>query len=215
MNNLRTFNELIYNKYLSLDNINLLSSPLLVSSKKYLENLSNKKIMYIGQETNRWVNEGNEVIRSINDIEDSYDYFLLDKCTSSTIFWQFIKNILDVNYNELHKNIIWTNTLLCGNRFEKGTPCTNDKLNNISLEYLLFLYDYFKPDYIINVSGNRNPYYNITTKFLNELGITLDYPTKSNPVVIKDNIIWTYHPLFLKRSKLENNVKDEIKRLIK
>ena len=41
------------------------------------------------------------------------------------------------------------------------------------------------------------------------------YPTRDNPVIIKDNYIWSYHPKYLRMSKNEYIVKDKIKRLIK
>lgn len=215
MNILRIYNETIYDKYKSLDNIEDLSSPLLVSSKRYIENVKQNPIMYIGQETNGWVNEDNNAIHSIDEIENHYDDFLLDYNTSKSIYWQFIKDVLSTDYKNISKNIVWINTLLCGNRFSKGHPEINKELKKISLQNLLFLYEYFKPSYIINVSGSNNPYYDITNEFLHEIGIKMDYPSSSNPVIINDNYIWTYHPNYLRKSSKEEIVKDKIKSLIK
>ena len=215
MNKLRINNESIYEEYKSIDDIENISSPLLVSSKRYLESIKKNPIMYIGQETNEWVNYDNNSIHSLNDIENRYDEFLIDYKTAKTIYWQFIKNILTTEYDDIHKNIIWTNTLICGNRFSKGHPEITKELENLSLQNLLFLYDYFKPSYIINVSGSNNPYYNITEKFLNEIGISIEYPISTNAITIKDNYIWTYHPNYLRKSKKEKEVKEKIKRLIK
>lgn len=43
----------------------------------------------------------------------------------------------------------------------------------------------------------------------------MNYPTSTNPVIVNDNYIWTYHPKYLRISKNEEIVKDKIKRLIK
>ena len=215
MNNLRLLNENIYEQYKNLNNIEELSSPLLVSSKRYLENIKEHPIMYIGQETNEWVNEDDIALHSIDDIENNYDSFLIDYKTSKSIYWQFIKDILSTDYDNLHKDIVWINTLLCGKRYGKGHPIVNEELKKLSLNYLLFLYDYFDSKYVINVSGPNNPYYDITDKFLKEIGISMDYPSSNNPIIIKDNYIWTYHPMYLRQSKNEEYVKEKIKELTK
>ncbi len=215
MDILRIYNETIYDKYKSIEGVEDISSPLLVSSKRYLENVKDKPVMYIGQETNGWVNENGFIIHELDEIEKSYDYFLLERHTSGSIYWQFIKDVLNTEYSNLSKEILWINTLLCGKRYGKGHPIVNEELKRLSLNYLLFLYDYFDPKYVINVSGPNNPYYDITDKFLKKIGIYMDYPNSNNPVIIKDNYIWTYHPMYLRQSKNEEIVKEKIKELIK
>ena len=66
-----------------------LSNPLLVSSnKKYIENLKKqKRIMYIGQETNGW-----ELKDNIDSIEECYLKFLYNGA-SNREFWRFLKLI--------------------------------------------------------------------------------------------------------------------------
>lgn len=215
MNNLRLLNEDIYEQYKNLNNIEELSSPLLVSSKRFLENIKEHPIMYIGQETNGWVNEDDIALHPIDDIENNYDSFLIDYKTSKSIYWQFIKDILSTDYDNLHKDIVWINTLICGNRFDIGHPILDNKFKNLSLKYLLEIYDYFKPSYIINVSGNDYPYFELTNSFLKEIGINMDYPKYYNPVVCQENYIWSYHPKYLRMSKNEDVVKEKIKELIK
>ena len=210
---LKEFNENIYNEYLSLENLESLASPLLVSSKEYLKKVKENPIMYIGQETYGWVNFKGDTIYSLDNIEKCYDEFLMKRNTSKTIYWQFIKKILDVDYDKLYENIVWTNTVLIGSRYSKGAPIMNNKLKELSLKNLLFLYEYFKPEYVINVSGIYDPYYDITDAFLKKIGLNIESPTKENPIVIKDEYMWSYHPNYLRKSGNEAKVLKKIKEL--
>ena len=76
---LKSYNEELFDNYLKLDNSEELSSPLLVSSKRFLNNIKKNPIMFIGQETNGWVNynKDNSSI-TVDEIENSYDDFLID-----------------------------------------------------------------------------------------------------------------------------------------
>ena len=206
---LKEYNKIVYDEYLNLNNLDSLSSPLLVSSNRYLDNICSNPIMYIGQETNGWVNDDIDN-PTLNDIESYYDGFLIDYKTSKSTYWQFIKNIIS-SYDELYKNIIWVNTLLVGNKNNIGYPIIDNDIRRLSLEYLLFIYNYFKPSYIINVSGSNNPYYYNTIKFLDTIGIKINCPTNNEPIVISDNYIWTYHPKYLRFSGKENMVLSKIK----
>ena len=86
MNKSRLINESTYNKYTKLDNLDNLSFPLLVSSKKYLESIKEHPIMYIDQETNGWINDDDISIHTIDDVEDNYDSFLINYKTSKSIY---------------------------------------------------------------------------------------------------------------------------------
>ena len=209
---LKEFNAYIYDEYLNFRNIEELSCPLLVSSHRYENIVNNNPILYIGEETNGWVNDVSN--NTLENIEQHYDEFLIDFNTSKTIFWQFIKNVLNTDYNNLCKNIIWANTLIVGKKHGKGSPILDDNIKRLSLEYLLFLQDYFKPRAIINVSGNNCPYYNITKTFLETNNIDVEYPSFNNPVNINNNYIWTYHPQYLRMSKNEEFVLNKIKKKI-
>ena len=211
---LKSYNQELFDSYLKLDNIKDLSSPLLVSSKRFLGNIKKNPIMYIGQETNGWVNYDKDNV-SLDDIENSYDDFLIDYKTSKTAFWQFIKDIVG-SYDEIASNVVWTNTLVVGNRYSKGSPEFNNKIKNLSLNYLLFLYEYFEPSIIINVSGNTSPYYKVTRDFLSIISSNIKdiYPNKNESMVIDTDksIIWTYHPM---RLRLDNNFDENINKIRK
>lgn len=219
MNKLHDFNKYIFEEYNKIENLEDLSLPLLISSDlSYINNLE-KKIMYIGQETNGWVNDY-EVDYEINAVvlEQIYLSFLRKGATNRD-FWLFIKHVLDISNDKLKNNVIWNNTLLAGKRIEKGHPIVSKKLENLSLDYLLFTHDYFKPEQIIFVNGPHNPYYDITIKFLKELKSKLihEYPTKNNPLLIDEdkNIIWTYHPNYQHRIGINTEIISKIKNKIK
>lgn len=222
MNKLRNFNEEIFEEYMNLENKDKLSCPNLVSSKRFLENIKKHPVLYIGQETNGWVNydkdfDYNNI--SLDKIEDTYDNFLIDYHTSKSTFWNFLKKCLKEDYSSFHKNIVWCNTLLMGKRFDKGHPEVDYNLYELSIQYLLFLYDYFEPSAIINVSGNSNPYYNITNDFLQIINSNLQniWPTNTNNVLIdsETNYIWTYHPTKLNYMKKTDEACEKIYKKIK
>ena len=202
MNELKEFNKYIFDKYKNLRNIDNLSSPNLVSSKIFNEKIEKHPILYIGQETNGWINYDKDINEiTLDIIEDTYDFFLIQKHTTKSIFWRFLKNCLNDNYQNFYKNVVWCNTLLCGKRYGKGTPDIDENLKQLSLENLLFIYNFFKPRAIINVSGNSNPYYDINKYFFKEIKSSLldSYPTDNNPLLIdyEKNIFWAYHPMRL------------------
>ncbi len=177
---------------------NNLSNPLLVSSnKEYADNLkSQKRIMYIGQETNGW-----ELKDNIDSIEECYLNFLYNGA-SNREFWRFLKLIR--NKEEISLNdIIWSNALICGRYEEKGTPITTDLLEEKSLDNLKFLYDLFNPNMIVMVTGPNNPYYEIIQEFLKHINSSLInlYPTTKDMLLIDEtkNIHYTYHPNYLNR----------------
>lgn len=216
MDNLREMNEKIYDKFTSFNNSDL-ACPNLVSSQSFNENICKHPIMYVGQETNGWVNYSNDNA-TLDDIEKRYDEFLMNYGTSKSTFWRFLKNCIKEDYENFYKSVVWCNTLIFGKRYDKGAPKLNDEMINLSLEYLLFLYEYFEPSAVINVSGNCNPYYNITKTFLDKVGSNIkDYPT-SDQYLITDNdknIMWTYHPLKLSYMKKFDDASELIYKNIK
>ena len=212
MTDLKAMNIIIYDKFKKLKDANL-SAPLLVSSNRYLHSLTKHPIMYIGQETNGWVNYDDGHM-DFDKIEDTYDNFLIDYHTSKSLFWSFLKKATGLSYEEFSKQIIWCNTLIAGKKDAIGTPNITNELKDISLEYLLFLYNYFKPLYVIDVSGPNNPYYDVTTKFLDTIGsnISTSYPSKENYILMDDikNIVWTYHPKKINMDQKTGEVTDKI-----
>lgn len=219
MSKLREFNNYILNEYKTLENKNDLSMPLLIASDENYINSFERKIMYIGQETNCWVNYIPRDFDITSDSLEKYYFDFLKNGATNRDFWLFIKKILNTSHDKIINNVVWNNTLIAGKRMEKGHPVVSEKLSDLSLEYLLFIHDFFKPEQVIFVNGPHNPYYNITIKFLRELKSNLinDYPTKSNPMLIdeENNLIWTYHPNYLNRQHLNNEIVDKIKNKIK
>lgn len=218
MSNLHDFNIELIKKYNNLYNKKDLSFPLLVSSteKYYQDIMNNKKIFYIGQETNCWVNSRDEnMLPDVDALEKIYYDFLDKRCATNRDYWTFIRNCLDINREELSKNIIWSNLFISGRRTGIGAPNYNEELTKMSIENLLFLKDYFKPNGIIIVGGPTNPYYKITIEFLKLLKSDLinSYPTISNPLLIDEakKIFWTYHPNYQNKRGIKIKIIDEIK----
>ena len=211
MNKLYEFNKYALNKYESLDYKDSLSCPLLVTSNPEFINNLERKIFYVGQETNCWIN--------YNETSSNYDQQLIENGAVNTEFWQFISKVLKISRNDLIKKVIWNNTLIAGKREEAGAPECDSTLKDLSLENLLFLYEYFEPEYTIFVNGPNNPYYSITYNFLKEVKSKLQdyYPKLDNPMQVDEDkkIIWTYHPNFQKRKSLHKETIPNIRNIIK
>lgn len=219
MNKLYEFNKYALNKYESLDYKDSLACPLLVASNPDFTNNLERKIFYVGQETNRWVNYNESGFNyDQQSIENRYFEFLKNGVVS-TEFWQFISKVLNVSRKDLIKKVIWNNTLIAGKRDEAGAPECDSTLKDLSLENLLFLYEYFEPEYTIFVNGPNNPYYSITYNFLKEIKSKLQdyYPKLDNPMLIDEDkkVIWTYHPNFQKRKNLHKEIISNISNIIK
>jgi len=208
---LKEFNKTLIDKYKSIENVVDLSAPLLVSTdSNYLYNISNSnnKILYIGQETNGWINDINDWNLTQELLESVYLEVIKRK--NSNEFFRFINNFS----TNIYQNVIWSNTLIAGKKHGKGHPIVTDKLQELSLESLLFLYEYFKPTITLFVSGPSNPYYEIVKEFLNTIKSKIDsYPKISNPVISdkEKNIFWTYHPNYLNMKHLKKKVLRNIK----
>ena len=216
MEKLSSLNNYVYEEYKHLPNRENLSLPLLISSEdNYINNLK-RKVLYIGQETNTWMNySDSSYLPSKEEIEKKYYNFLKEGARNRD-FWKFIRNVLEIDSQDLVSNVIWNNVFISGNRRSIGHPSDNDKLNKLSLEYLVQITKLFNPEYIIFVCGPKNPYYSIVTKYLIEISSNLvyNYPTLSNPIVTEDNIIWTYHPAYQNRSGKSNEVLTKTKELV-
>ena len=199
---LRKENEIILEN-LSSDIIDKnLSGPLLVSSsEEFYNNISNNKsIMYIGQETNGWLNEGN-----VSDFESLYQNFLYNN-NYNREFWKFIRLVIEKRYDLKLDNILWANALICGRKDELGTPIVTDKLESISKDYLVKLYNHFKPEMVVIASGPNNPYYEIIKEFLKSIDSCISgyYPTLNESIIGDEskNIYYTYHPNYLNRKHI-------------
>lgn len=217
MLSLRESNLNLLEQYKLLKHHDSFSLPILVSSnKEYLEKLEKApvRVLYVGQETNCWINYHNDDVNSCEEIEQVYFNKLLRTGTSKRDFWTFIRNILQVEHQKIGENIIWSNSLIAGKRREIGAPTYADELHDISVENLLFLYQYFNPDLTVLASGPKNPYYQVNTDFLTGIGSSLagSYPKKQSPIVCDNDkkILWTYHPAYLHRIGIKEELEKKI-----
>lgn len=219
MNKLYEFNKYALNKWNELEYKESLACPLLVSSNVEFEQNLERKIMYIGQENNGWVNWHQTNCQYTQEAIESRYLEFLQNGAASTEFWQFISKVLDIPREGLMTKIIWNNTLISGKRNEIGPPECDDRLKDLSLENLLFLYEYFNPEYTIFVNGPNNPYYDITIKFLKEIKSKIQdyYPKIGAPMLVDEDkkVIWTYHPNYQKRKSLHKEIIPNIRNIIK
>ena len=199
---LRKENELILESLSSDIKDYNLSGPLLVSSSnEFKKNINNNKsVMYIGQETNGWLNEG-----TASDFESLYQNFLYNN-NYNREFWKFIRLVIEKNSDLKIDNVLWANAIICGKKDELGTPKLTDKLESISKDYLVELYKYFKPQMVVIASGPNNPYYEIIKEFLKSIDSKLSgyYPTIEESIITDEdkNIHYTYHPNYLNRKHI-------------
>ncbi len=219
MNALREYNKYVLKRCYNFTKEQDLATPLLVSSSQDYLNGLNRRILYIGQETNGWLNYSDkEFMPEVEEVEQGYLRFLDERGANNKDFWMFIRKCLEISKEELSNNVVWNNTIIASKRVGLGHPVMTDELRQTSIEYLTYLHNYFKPEYTIFVNGPCNPYYSMTTELLETFDSSLagDYPTKSNPVLIDDQkgIIWTYHPNYLNKSHLKDDVIGKIKKKI-
>lgn len=218
MLSLRESNLELLEKYRLLKHHDSFSLPLLVSSnEEYLEKIEQAptKVLYVGQETNCWINYHNDDVDSCEAIEEVYFDKLLRTGTSKRAFWTFIRNILQVEHKKIGENVIWSNSLIAGKRREIGAPSYAEELHDISVQNLFFLYQYFKPDLTILASGPNNPYYQINTDFLGQINSSLVglYPKRRTPLICDEDkkILWTYHPGYLHRLGIKEELENTIR----
>jgi hypothetical protein len=217
MNELRKFNIELLKQFKEIMHLNDFSYPLLVSSRdEYLNNINkcNNRVLYIGQETNCW-GDGvyTDDINDCHNIEQIYYHFLTKRNANNKEFWRFIRNILKIEKEDLGNNVIWSNSLIASKRDDKGTPDHVDEIKELSINNLVFLYEYFKPNYVIVPAGPRNPYYEIIMDFSRRINLNLEtYPTLKQPLIVDSNnkFYWTYHPNYLNQHQLFNNVANKI-----
>lgn len=216
MNKLNELNKYIYEEYKKLSNREELSLPLFISSdNNYIDNLD-RRVLYIGQETNSWMNYyDKDYLPSIDIIENKYLEFL-ESGARNRNFWLFIRNVLNISKEELKYNVIWNNTFITGKRLGIGHPNDNKTLEDLSLEYLLEITKIFDPEHIILVCGPTNPYYRIITKYLKEINskLTYNYPKPNDLVISDEKVIWTYHPAYQNRIHKSEEVLTKVKSLV-
>ena len=216
--NLVETNNFITEQFEYFDFKEELSRPLLVTTdNNYKENVKNK-VLYIGQETNGWGShkmEFDDIEEERKYIERIYYNMFYQRNGTKSLFWKFIENTLEINKTDLKNNIIWANAYIAGNATKKGLSNHSKEIKDISINYLTHLYDYFKPTKTIIVSGPKDPYYDNISAFLSNIGKSLEKPNKESLIKCRDDIIYTYHPNYLRLSKNESSVKEEVKKFIK
>lgn len=206
--------EKITKSKLTSNQVDSLSSPLLVSPKCITD--SKNKILFIGQELNTWVNhkiDDNDITSTL--LEDVYYNFLKNEIYRSP-YWKFISEI--IYPDSIVESVIWANILICGRKYEKGTPEITKDIQQISIDYLKKLYDVVKPQKVIITSSAREPYYSNILKFLELLHIQIEgYPTLEKPIIHDETnrLMWTYHPNYLVRSGNFSDVLEEAKRKVR
>ncbi len=212
--NLRIHNKKVFDKYMKLD-YEKMSCPLLVSTKEeYIKNLQ-EPILYIGQETYTWLNYDNKFSYSIDIIEDNYYNFLKNGNFHMNTFWNFLTHSTGISKEQFINRIIWGNCYICGKKYDKGLTEYYSDIKEISIEYLINLYEELKPKLTLFACGNKEEYYSIVQEFIKYTkGYNIDKVSKQNEIIITDDIIYTYHPNNLRFSKDYHDIKQKIKSLI-
>lgn len=197
---LHEYNEEILNTYNRLDCKEELTKPLLVSP----ELVYGRNVLYIGKEPNGWSNKTN-----LYDLENDYYNFMINGALN-TNFWRYIKDITDIN------NVVWNNAFICGDSKDMGLTPYYELIKDMSIDYLIFLYNIIKPQKTIIVSGPNCPYYDVINEFNKAINSNIvdNYPTVRNPIVYDENkgIYYTYHPKYLSLSKKTEYTKNIIKK---
>ena len=98
------FNDYALAELRKLNNTNEISNPLLLSAK------ARGKIMYTGQKTNDQFESLRVSNYNAREFEDFYERYFLNGKVRNTLFWRFIKDIIEID--DLASTIVWTNTLV-------------------------------------------------------------------------------------------------------
>ncbi|MGN1268945.1 MAG: hypothetical protein ACI4U0_05560 [Candidatus Aphodocola sp.] len=202
MGKLENLNDEVFERIKFIDKDLVLSNPLLVTSN------SKGKILYLGQETNTWCGS-HENYNSARELEFEYDNYFLNDKMSNTLFWKYIREVTGYHDVARKGNITWANLFICGNKDCKGTPVLYNDIKDLSVYYLSNVVDILNIDKIISVVGPKNPYYEAINRLASELGCIInEYPTIRIPYAYSDNekIFYTYHPMYLQKSKNFSNV---------
>lgn len=207
---LESLNDEIFEKIKFIDKDFVLSNPLLISP-----NVSGK-ILYLGQETNTWCGS-HKNFDSARELEKLYDDFFLKNRMPNTLYWKYIREATNCHDVANDGNITWNNIFICSNKDHKGTPVLFNEINDLSVYYLANIIEMLKIEKIISAVGPTNPYYDTLNKLVSQLGWLInDYPTVNEPCVYSDNekMLYTYHPMYLQKSKNLNRTIEETKKFI-
>lgn len=195
------------------------SFPLLMYcwEKEYLA--SKQKLLFVGQETNKWWADA-ESFWADNMIAATTGYykeFALGKNLSSP-FWQAVNKINQAINSGMSLNFLWTNIFKFGRKDDKGHPCkVVQELELENFNVLASEIQIISPDVVIFFTGNGCDI-NISER----LGETKfekcsDHETEIFARVVNKNLpkksFRTYHPSYLRESKNEHLL-DELVKLI-
>lgn len=212
--NLRIYNEKVFNEYMKLDYTKM-SCPLLVSSKKeYLESLQDP-ILYIGQETYTWLNHEDDFVYDIDNIEERYYNFFKELPFAMNVFWNFFKDSTGIPKEEFISRLIWGNCYICGKRNDKGLTEYHSDIKDLSIEYLIHLYEELNPKLTIFACGNREEYYSVVREFVKRIKeYDIEKISKQKEIIEVEDILYTYHPNNLRFSSNQKQIKEKIKSLV-
>ena len=206
-------------KILTDDNILNYSSPLLMYCWEDEYKACNKKILFIGQETNSWFECGSNLTKdSLNDTISKYEEFCLAEGYNSP-FWRFVKE-LNRQFNNSDYCFMWTNVNKFGQHGAEGRP--DYRVLELETQYFNILkeeLDILKPDAVVFLTGP-----NYDNDIINKLGDTeftecTEYTTREFAQVKNKNLpkksYRIYHPNYLSRSKLFDTYLSLLTNLIK
>lgn len=180
------------------------TNPLLLKCTDEYVN-AQKKLLFIGQETNQWYNDYGQKVKTAEKIatmQENYWYFVLDQ-SYNTLFWRFIWDV-DQKVNAGACGYLWNNVIKIGRASGLGTP--DYRLVQLEEQYFNILkkeIEILKPDAVIFLSG---PDYDGYIK--NRLGsftIKESFGKCFDRLQIPDlpeDTFRLYHPGYLNRAKL-------------
>ena len=129
------------------------SSPLLMYCWEQEYEEGNKKILFVGQESNSWYEDGSSLNEnSLNQVISNYEDFDLGNGYNSP-FWHFVHN-LNNRFNNSSHSFLWTNINKFGLDKGKGRP--NKRVTELENQYFNILKDelnIINPDAVIFLTG--------------------------------------------------------------
>jgi hypothetical protein len=214
------YNEKVNALELDLKQMPSATNPFLI---KTLENYHSAdiKIMFFGQETNTWYNNlpfnVDELMRKYHDFFD--DITNRDAEIRRPFFQMYrsLREIAKIDKTE-KSGFVWNNVLKIGKRDGKGTPSKAIiDMTFKNFDVLQSELNILKPDLLVFFSGPdydrfiRQSLGNFTIINLenceNRKGCSLKFENNYNPA----HAIRTYHPGYLRRSGLWNEISTELR----
>lgn len=192
-----------------LSNNEKMHGPFLISPhEKYTE--SNVKIAFVGQETNGW-SQKKDVVGQMK----TYYNFNLGKKYRSSPFWNVIRKFEDAINNDQYCSA-WLNLNRYDENNKKPSAKTRSILNNYD-DILLSELRILKPDVVIFFTGHAYDGRLLPALKAKKSPIQ-DFKVKQFCELLTDElhakVYRTYHPRYLRMSKLENSVIETVSDLV-